>query len=156
MRNVNKACLSKLAWKIKYEDSIMSDFFRVRFVNADGSLKLSYKSSSIFPRLKKVWQFESDFKRWSVGDGKSINFWLDRRVEEKSHADGSSLDLNLFKGTNLKVADFILDHRWCFPPVTSSYLNESFGKASQIHVSGSVDVCHWTLSPSRAFSISSA
>ncbi|XP_042495072.1 uncharacterized protein LOC122074308 [Macadamia integrifolia] len=53
---------------IKHDESSMSKFFRARFLKADGSLKSGRISSSIWPGIKKVWNFVASNKQWTVLD----------------------------------------------------------------------------------------
>ncbi|XP_042492649.1 uncharacterized protein LOC122072150 [Macadamia integrifolia] len=106
LRDVNRACLCKLLWKIKHEDSRMSQFFRARFTTSDGDLR-SYKSSSIWQGLKRVWDFVTNMESWTVGNGVKISFWKDHWLENSSLAESSNMDLEALTSRQLRVADFI-------------------------------------------------
>ncbi|XP_042484468.1 uncharacterized protein LOC122064777, partial [Macadamia integrifolia] len=63
LREVNSACLCKLVWQMKYGNSALSSFLHARFINSDGSMKSSYKSSSIWKGKRKTWDTISSNER---------------------------------------------------------------------------------------------
>ncbi|XP_042477700.1 uncharacterized protein LOC122059065 [Macadamia integrifolia] len=67
LRDVNCAVISKLVWQMKHEGSAFSSFLRARFVNEGGDLKKSYRASSVFKGIAKMWNFVSLSERWMVG-----------------------------------------------------------------------------------------
>ncbi|XP_042481025.1 uncharacterized protein LOC122061674 [Macadamia integrifolia] len=115
LRDVNFACLCKLAWKIKHGNSLMSVFFRARFLKIDGSLKTTYLSSSIWPGLKKVWRWVQSHEQWTVGNGQRINFWKDSWLGKKSIEEMYGSQLDIFDSMQAKVSDFICQDEWNFP-----------------------------------------
>ncbi|XP_042499704.1 uncharacterized protein LOC122077871 [Macadamia integrifolia] len=116
----------------------MSQFFRARFTTSNGDLR-SYKSSSIWQGLKRVWDFVTNMESWTVGNGVKISFWKDRWLENSSLAESSNLDLEALTSRQLRVADFIRNGEWCFPNVSSSFFSESFEKAKRISLTNLED-----------------
>ncbi|XP_042487366.1 uncharacterized protein LOC122067601 [Macadamia integrifolia] len=118
LRDVNFACLCKLAWQIKHGNSLMSVFFRARFLKIDGSLKTTYLSSSIWPGLKKVWRWVQSHEQWTVGNGQRIKFWKDSWLGKKSIEEMYGLQLDILDSMQAKVSDFICQDEWNFPQVS--------------------------------------
>ncbi|XP_042485821.1 uncharacterized protein LOC122066061 [Macadamia integrifolia] len=109
------------AWQIKHGNSLMSVFFRARFLKIDGSLKTTYLSSSIWPGLKKVWRWVQSHEQWTVGNGQRINFWKDSWLGKKPIEELYGLQLDIFDSMQAKVSDFICQDEWNFPQVLIFY-----------------------------------
>ncbi|XP_042474832.1 uncharacterized protein LOC122056932 [Macadamia integrifolia] len=75
LKEVNLALLAKLCWYIKTKKFTLAAFLRGRFAASDGSLKHYVASTSIFPGIRKVWEFVLDNSRWAVGDA-SLDFGM--------------------------------------------------------------------------------
>ncbi|XP_042481160.1 uncharacterized protein LOC122061743 [Macadamia integrifolia] len=134
----------------------LAGFFRERFIKEDGSLRRGYKSSSIWPGLKRVWSFVAKNEQWILGNGKKIDFWLDRWIDNQSIAEKTNLDPVFFSDLKEKVSDFICQAAWDLPHVESVLLAEIWEKAKRIHIQGVNDLCLWRLTSSGIFSIKSA
>ncbi|XP_042505579.1 uncharacterized protein LOC122082168 [Macadamia integrifolia] len=74
LRDINKAMLCNMVWRVKHENSLACKFSRARFLRGDGSFKKSYKPSSIWPSFRKMWDFMTTKEAWMIGNGDSINF----------------------------------------------------------------------------------
>ncbi|XP_042515366.1 uncharacterized protein LOC122089737 [Macadamia integrifolia] len=157
LRDVNCAVISKLVWQMKHEESAFSSFLRARFVNEGGDLKKGYRASSVFKGIAKMWNFVSLSERWMVGTGEDIFFWKDRWIGPLSIAELSPLPLSHFYYSNCRVVDFIEDGKWCFPPIQSEFLKDTFKAIGNISLpQGQKDRCCWSLSSLGAFSTKSA
>ncbi|XP_042499710.1 uncharacterized protein LOC122077876 [Macadamia integrifolia] len=156
LRDMNKAMLCKTAWRIKHENSLTSRFLRARFLNKQGLPKEGYSASSIWPGIRKIWNFISSKERWVVGDGCNIKFWKDNWVggfaleEYVEDVDRSMLDG--------KVDRFIVNHRWNIPVVNSCFMTDVFNAVLQIKIPNyeCVDRCVWSLSYDGNFNLKSA
>ncbi|XP_042499769.1 trimethyltridecatetraene synthase-like [Macadamia integrifolia] len=132
------------AWQIKHGNSLMSVFFRARFLKIDGSLKTTYLSSSIWPGLKKVWWWVQSHEQWTVGNGQRINFWKDSWLGKKSIEEMYGLQLDIFDSMQAKVSDFICQEEWNFPQFVSIdlILQELFAGSTE----SSIVSVEWALS----------
>ncbi|XP_042520351.1 uncharacterized protein LOC122093869 [Macadamia integrifolia] len=87
LRDMNKATLCSLAWRIKHEKSFAYNFLRARFLKRNGSLRPGYRASSIWPGIREVWGLIVANERWMVGNGRKIDFWKDKWVNGFSVQD---------------------------------------------------------------------
>ncbi|XP_042505477.1 uncharacterized protein LOC122082041 [Macadamia integrifolia] len=158
LRDVNKALLCKQVWNIRHSSSALSSIINARFLKKNGELKKGYKSSTIWPGLRRMWSLVSSKERWVVGNGVSINCWKDRWVDSESFQQKAGLRDELFASSSITVAAFIDNNEWNFPMVSSSLLQDFFLAASTINIPrGNIkDKCIWTLSTSGQFSTFSA
>ncbi|XP_042483480.1 uncharacterized protein LOC122063840, partial [Macadamia integrifolia] len=158
LRDVNKAFLCKQVWNIRHSTSALSSIINARFLKKNGELKKGYKSSTIWPGLRRMWSLVSSKERWVVGNGVSINCWKDRWVDSESFQQKAGLRDELFASSSMIVAAFIDNNEWNFPTVSSSLLQDFFLAASTINIPrGNIkDTCIWTLSTSGQFSTFSA
>ncbi|XP_042484235.1 uncharacterized protein LOC122064574 [Macadamia integrifolia] len=63
LRDINKTMLCKSAWRIKTEESMASSFLRARFLDREGIPKKGFRKSSIWPGLRKIWDYISSKER---------------------------------------------------------------------------------------------
>ncbi|XP_042495183.1 uncharacterized protein LOC122074441 [Macadamia integrifolia] len=126
LRDVNKALLCKHVWNIRHSSSALSNIINARFLRKNGELKKGYKSSTIWPGLRRMWSLVSSKERWVVGNGVSINFWKDRWVDSKSFQEKAGLRDDLFASSSMTVADFIDNNEWNFPTCISDPLGKVF------------------------------
>ncbi|XP_042515374.1 uncharacterized protein LOC122089747 [Macadamia integrifolia] len=123
LRDMNKATLCSLAWRIKHEKSLAYNFLRARFLKRNGSLRPGYRASSIWPGIRKVWGLIVANERWMVGNGRKIDFWKDKWVNGFSVQD-------LMEDTGnqgpLTIDRFITSFQWNLPPVQSSTITDIF------------------------------
>ncbi|XP_042487646.1 uncharacterized protein LOC122067871 [Macadamia integrifolia] len=108
-RKVNMALIAKLAWSIKAEDSQLSRLLQARFLSRSGLLRRSYRRSSIWLGIRRMWRFISDNERWIIGNGRKINFWNDNWLGPKPIGVLFELNEGLSSNLNQTVADFIVD-----------------------------------------------
>ncbi|XP_042484267.1 uncharacterized protein LOC122064605 [Macadamia integrifolia] len=59
LRDVNKALLCKQVWNIKHSTSALSNIINARFLRKNEELKKGYKSSTIWPGLRRMWSLVS-------------------------------------------------------------------------------------------------
>ncbi|XP_042514311.1 uncharacterized protein LOC122088975 [Macadamia integrifolia] len=158
LREVNMTLIAKLAWSIKAEDSQLSSLLRARFLFHSGLPKRSYRRSSIWPDIRRMWKFISDNERWIIGSGRKINFWNDNWLGPKPIAVLSELNEELFSNLNQTVADFIVDGSWVLPPVQSDFLAEIFQRIEAVKLPylPMEDRCVWSMDSMGTFSVNSA
>ncbi|XP_042479159.1 uncharacterized protein LOC122060066 [Macadamia integrifolia] len=158
LRDINKAMLCNMVWRVKHENSLACKFLRARFLRGDGSFKKSYKPSSIWPGFRKMWDFMTTKEAWMIGNGDSINFWSDKWLGGKSILELVGLEGEsslLCKG---KVSDFIDNFKWKLPNVISPLLHDIFEKIRTIKIPSypCEDMCLWSLSSDGIFNSNSA
>ncbi|XP_042474834.1 uncharacterized protein LOC122056934 [Macadamia integrifolia] len=158
LRDINKAMLCNMVWRVKHENSLACKFLRARFLRGDGSFKKSYKPSSIWPGFRKMWDFMTTKEAWMIGNGDSINFWSDKWLGGKSILELVGLEGEsslLCKG---KVSDFIENFKWKLPNVISPLLHDIFEKIRTIKIPSypCEDMCLWSLSSDGIFNSNSA
>ncbi|XP_042485259.1 uncharacterized protein LOC122065524 [Macadamia integrifolia] len=153
LRDINKAILCNMFWRVKHEKSLACKFLRVRFLRGDGSFKKSYKPSSIWPGFRKMWDFVSSKEAWTIGNGKSINFWLDKWLGGKSMLELVGLEGESSLHCKGKVSDFIDNFKWKLPNVISPLLHDIFEKIRTIKIPSypCEDMCLWSLSSDGIF-----
>ncbi|XP_042482126.1 uncharacterized protein LOC122062568 [Macadamia integrifolia] len=158
LRDINKAMLCNMVWRVRHEKSTACNFLRARFLRSDGSFKSSYKSSSIWPGFRKMWDFMSSKEAWLIGNGENIKFWTDNWLGNKSILGMFDLEDgpgSPFKG---KVSDFIENHHWKLPNVRSPLLQSIFEKIRDTKIPSYAceDMCLWSLSSDGSSSSNSA
>ncbi|XP_042511750.1 uncharacterized protein LOC122086899 [Macadamia integrifolia] len=158
LRDINKAMLCNMVWRVKHEKSLACKFFRARFLRGDGSFKKSYKPSSIWPGFRKMWEFVASKEAWTIGNGKSINFWSDKWLGGKSILELVGLEGESSLHCKGKVSDFIDNFKWKSPNVISPLLHDIFEKIQTIKIPSYTceDMCLWSLSSDGIFNSNSA
>ena len=79
---VNRSLLIKRCWEVVSSSSPASTFLRNRFLKENFNLIKSYKKSSVWLGLKKVWSQFFDSLQWCIGDGRRVSFWFDNWLGE--------------------------------------------------------------------------
>ncbi|XP_056690230.1 uncharacterized protein [Spinacia oleracea] len=114
-RPLNQAFLAKLGWKILMnEENLWVSLIRKKYLS--NSTFFEYipkpKDSSIWRHILCQREILRKGIRWKLGNGKSINFWLDNWVIQDNLLSHLKLNINTVN-SNLRVADFILpNHEW--------------------------------------------
>ncbi|XP_042489025.1 uncharacterized protein LOC122069149 [Macadamia integrifolia] len=112
LRDMSKASLCSLAWRVKHKESTAYKFLWASFLKGNGAFRPGYIMSSIWPGIRKVWSILTDNERWMVGNVKKIDFWKDKWVNGASVQDLGNVEHNDDQ-VSLKVDRFINGLQWC-------------------------------------------
>lgn len=75
-RSINYAAMLHLLWSIMVSKEDWAELLRARFIRK-GKHVSSYIRSSLWSGLKPYWKTVAQNSAWNVGDGSSVNFWID-------------------------------------------------------------------------------
>ena len=111
LKELNDAWLLKLAWSAIIEASLWAKWFRARNRRGNSIWHPSNprSGSGIWKKLKSMYSFLQRDSRWIVGNGKSINLWFDKLIDNVSIA--LRFPYIQFSENDL-VADIIFDDAW--------------------------------------------
>ncbi|XP_019431828.1 PREDICTED: uncharacterized protein LOC109338930 [Lupinus angustifolius] len=106
---MNQAAILKLAWDMRCSSQEWATFYRKTY-----SKRITYTKSSVWPGIKKHWQLIKDNSIWLLGNGNSINYWLDNWLGSPivgllAIPDPISYVLQA------RVVDFMQDSSWIIP-----------------------------------------
>ena len=110
---MNHASLLHLTWQLLTSEEHWAQMGRARFLHK-GRPKVHYITSSVWPGMKKHVNLILEHASWSVGNGRSINFWTNNWLE-RPIADQWGIPHSLLQPINMKVADCIVDSNWSIP-----------------------------------------
>lgn len=113
LKQLNAAALLKISWDSLKSNTDWGSLFRSRFKVTSFQFSTAYMKSAIWPGIKEALPIIFLHCRWIVGNGKMVNFWLDRWVLNPiaSVLDISSIQTHL-KGS---VSNVIRNQRWHLP-----------------------------------------
>lgn len=81
LRALNEAAILKLSWEMMASDKEWAVFLRSRFTHANKPV-VKYVKSTIWPGIKINMHTVLSSSVWQLGDGTTINFWLDNYLDE--------------------------------------------------------------------------
>ncbi|XP_019433785.1 PREDICTED: uncharacterized protein LOC109340530 [Lupinus angustifolius] len=110
---MNQAVLVKLAWEMCSSNQEWSILYRHRFGSCNSPTQRYFKSS-IGPGIKSNWHTAMSNSIWLVGEGKSINFWLDNWLGTIL-VDSINIPDEVHPSLLAKVADFTHHYKWTIP-----------------------------------------
>lgn len=105
-------------------------FFRARFTFFNKPI-IKYIKSSIWPRIKVNLNSVMSNSIWQLGDGRSINFWLDNWLG-RPLVDYMPIPIHLHKLLKASLADFIHENKWMIPAPLLSHFPEIANDIRQI------------------------
>lgn len=121
VRDISEAASLKLCWNLLSSDSQWSSFLKATFFREGASIS-HFISSTIWCSIKPHLQTAIEKSKWVLGDGKSINFWLDSWLPDcptiTELLNLPSSVLHLFKST---VSTFISENSWKIPAELSTH-----------------------------------
>jgi len=110
---MNQAFLLHLTWQLLTSEEHWAHIGRTRFLHK-GLPKAHYITSSVWPGMKKHVTIILEHAIWSVGNGKSINFWSDKWLESPI-ADQWGIPHTLLQPIRMMVSDCIEERNWIIP-----------------------------------------
>lgn len=145
----NRALLIKRCWDVLSSSSPVSVLLRARFLKEDFQPLKSYKRSSVWLGLKKVWPTFFNSLQWCVGDGRKISFWLDNWLGKPL---ASSIGVIGFIPLHAKVNEFIVDSHWALPAAFTNLFPHVANKINRmtLPIVGTPDSLIWPESSSGA------
>ncbi|KAL6214210.1 hypothetical protein ACLB2K_013648 [Fragaria x ananassa] len=121
--------LIKRCWDVLFSSSPASVLLRARFLKEDFQPLKSYKRSSIWLGLKKVWPTFFNSLQWCVGDGRKISFWLDNWLGKPL---ASSIGVIGFIPLHAKVNEFIVDSHYALPAAFTNLFSHVADKINKM------------------------
>ncbi|KAL6175829.1 hypothetical protein ACLB2K_052468 [Fragaria x ananassa] len=151
----NRALLVKRCWDVLSSSSPASVLLRARFLKEDFQPLKSYKRSSVWLGLKKVWPTFFNSLQWCVGDGRKISFWLDNWMGKPL---ASSIGVIGFIPLHAKVNEFIVDSHWALPAAFTNLFPHVTDKINRmtLPIVGTPDSHIWPKSSSGALTTKEA
>ncbi|XP_062013933.1 uncharacterized protein LOC133730332 [Rosa rugosa] len=125
----NRALLIKRCWEVLSSSSPASILVRTRFLNEDFQPLKSFKKSSVWLGLKKVWPTFFNSLQWCVGNGRKISFWFDNWLGEPL---ASTIGVAGAIPLQAKLHEFIVDSNWVLPEDFIASFPQVAGKIKQI------------------------
>lgn len=110
---INQASLLYLTWKLLNSNEQWAHICRERFLK-HGKPKNHYVVSSIWPGMKQHLQMVVERSTWSVGNGKSIQFWSDKWLDTPI-VQRWGVPQSLVPSLHMLVSDCIVAGSWCLP-----------------------------------------
>lgn len=110
LNDMNTACLMKLAWNLKPEENklwgrvLIGKYGRGTWANGEPQCKAS--DSYIWKALTACWDIIKGEVIWAVGDGNTINFWLDKWID-KTRSLCDIVNNVPTKMLHLRVTDYV-------------------------------------------------
>lgn len=98
----------KLTFDLASSSNQWACHIRARFIKHKVPI-LHYVKSSIWLGLKPYVQTVLDFSVWCIGDGVSINFWLDKWLPNRI-VDMLEIPADMHRFLTANVKDFIVDN----------------------------------------------
>lgn len=114
---VNKASLLFLAWKLITSEEKWACICRERFLK-HFKPKNHHITSSVWSGMKPHINFIMEHFTWSIGNGQTVSFYTDRWVDLVL-ADHWHIPSSILPSIDIKVADCIVNGKWCLPPYIS-------------------------------------
>lgn len=113
IRSLNEASLLKLFFEMlsSRKEWVVSFRQRFSFINKPC---IKYIKSSIWPGVKVNLHTVLDNSMWQIGDGRSINFWLDNWLSQPL-AEQLQIPDHMHKDLKATVSDFIENESWIIP-----------------------------------------
>lgn len=112
VRDINEAAMLKLSWDVLSSSSYCADFLRARLFKKNKVASLI--KSSIWSGIKKFMPVVQSSVKWSIGDGSSINFWIDYWLDSPI-ADQLGFPAEFSNLLNARVKEFIANGSWSLP-----------------------------------------
>ncbi|CAI8592772.1 unnamed protein product [Vicia faba] len=109
---IHEAAKLKLCWELLTSDRQWANFLRLRVMRNKIPIKY-HIFSSIWLGIKNQFQKIVDNSTWNLGQGNTINFWTDQWCGKPLV---EQLQIQHHNQPFSKVADFILNGHWNFPP----------------------------------------
>jgi len=106
----NEASSLKLGWELMHSQDQWASFLRRRVKRGKHSLQY-HIYSSIWSGIKEYMQVISENSTWLLGNGNSINFWLDNWCGD-TLVNLLNIPPNLHHHLKVYVSDFIHDFQW--------------------------------------------
>ena len=78
LHHENNAYLLKLAWNFAYSNRSWSLLLKDRVLKSKYKFRVVYRSSSLWPGIKKIYFIILHYISWTVGACSFINFWNDK------------------------------------------------------------------------------
>ena len=138
----NRSLLIKRCWEVVSSSSPASTFLRNRFLKENFNFIKSYKKSSVWLGLKKVWSQFFDSLQWRIGDGRRVSFWFDNWLGEPL---ASTMSLTDCIPSQAKVCNFINNSSWDLPPDLTTTSPQVAQQIMQVHLPlvNTEDTLHW-------------
>ncbi|KAL6205977.1 hypothetical protein ACLB2K_023228 [Fragaria x ananassa] len=152
-----KGGMPLVAWRqcCKPKEEGASVLLRARFLKEDFQPLKSYKRSSVWLGLKKVWPTFFNSLQWCVGDGRKISFLLDNWLGKPL---ASSIGVIGFIPLHAKVNEFIVDSHWALPAAFTNLFPHVADKINMmtLPIVGTPDSLIWPESSSGALTAKEA
>ncbi|XP_019460143.1 PREDICTED: uncharacterized protein LOC109359903 [Lupinus angustifolius] len=113
IKAMNQAALIKLAWEMFSSNQEWAILYRHRFGRGTSPSQRYFKSS-IWPGIKSNWHTVMSNSIWLVGEGKSVNFWLDNWLGSPL-MDSIHIPEEFHSSLLSKIDDFTQDCKWIIP-----------------------------------------
>ena len=104
-KQLNNAAVLKFSWDSLKSNTDWGSLFRSRFKVTSFQFSTAYMKSAIWPGIKEALPIIFLHCRWIVGNGKMVNFWLDRWV---LNPIASVLDISSIQTHLLLVMLFVI------------------------------------------------
>ncbi|XP_026417116.1 uncharacterized protein LOC113312588 [Papaver somniferum] len=145
---INRVLLMKMMWKILNSKEECALLFKSKYKDKNGQFTSTWKISSVWPRLKWVWNALKDDVRWCVGDGTNISMWFDTWIGETSLINQIGEIPFVKENINMKVSELLNVTSWEIPVELQPYINN----ADLPEARGGADIMVWSGSLHGEFS----
>ncbi|XP_019418585.1 PREDICTED: uncharacterized protein LOC109329372 [Lupinus angustifolius] len=101
-----------------------------------------YFKSSIWSGIKSNWHTAMSNSIWLVGEGKSINFWLDNWLGS-TLVNSLNIPIEFHPSLLAKVADFTHDYKWTIPKLIHDLFPQIASSIADITITNKKDQIVW-------------